>query len=590
MASIVSSLYVVAVAFQRRIQLRGNALALGVIGTGLAWWALADLLGWAIGGPAGYPGTNCIILPVAMPGITVATAGFYLLARATVDPDGAVKPVVIGLLSIEPVLIIVAGATNSLHHSVISCSAESATGSASIAFGSMFWLHSLYSYVLVGLGVFAVCRNLIRTIDRRKRKMALVIVAVSIPVAGNVVSLSIGPRWPDVTALFFSASAILICVGILRARIFDVLPIARAGVFDLLNEGVVVFDERGRLVDINPTGEELIFGARFEDLPSRPNTETTETELATFTRLIGPPSPDPTIVTWRDRLLEVRFSEVSDARERVLGRALMIWDVTVAHRQREALDATNRALIEKLAQIEELQRDLAYQAARDPLTGLYNRRYLHDVVENRVRGYHENHENISLVIMDIDHFKLINDTFGHHYGDHVLATVADRIADVLGPLDTAARIGGDEIVLILPTTSEDRAAELLQLLGNRLRTTPVEFGSGLTPDTVTFSAGVASTDTTDIDSGEIIPQLLQAADAAMYEAKQRGRNRIVTAADRRRRPNTNHGSALPGGYRGPDVADRLRTATVVVRDVRAAGSRHTITPDPATTSNDDTRR
>ncbi|UAK25476.1 sensor domain-containing diguanylate cyclase [Sphingomonas nostoxanthinifaciens] len=170
-----------------------------------------------------------------------------------------------------------------------------------------------------------------------------------------------------------------------------------------------------------------------------------------------------------------------------------------------------------------LREKLRTQALRDPLTGLYNRRYMEDVLERCVNLSERNGSALSVVMIDLDHFKLLNDEHGHALGDAVLREVAGAIVGAIRPCDVACRYGGEELLVILPDCSLDDAATKANVLRAR-----IESLSDNHQCRVTASFGVASMP----DNATKASELVAAADGALYAAKQSGRNRVV-AAERR---------------------------------------------------------
>lgn len=164
-------------------------------------------------------------------------------------------------------------------------------------------------------------------------------------------------------------------------------------------------------------------------------------------------------------------------------------------------------------------------ALKDPLTGLFNRRYMSQHLETLLKSASPA-KPISLLIMDIDYFNQVNNTYGHLAGDDVLRQFADRLVENLRGVDLACRYGGEEFVVVLSDTEPDVAC----LVGERLRravektTFPVEQASAQVP--VTVSIGVASSAGGDDSSSA----LLRRADQALYRAKREGRNRVIAQA------------------------------------------------------------
>ena len=160
----------------------------------------------------------------------------------------------------------------------------------------------------------------------------------------------------------------------------------------------------------------------------------------------------------------------------------------------------------------------------DPLTMLYNRRYMMSALERELHRAQRKGAPLSLIIMDIDHFKRINDTFGHQQGDVVLMRVAELARQSLRSYDVAARYGGEEFVLILPETSHEEALHVADRL--RLAIQQEAFAAPINTTRITISMGVASFPCPGLTT---IDDLIRAADEALYRAKQSGRNRVVSS-------------------------------------------------------------
>jgi diguanylate cyclase (GGDEF)-like protein len=157
---------------------------------------------------------------------------------------------------------------------------------------------------------------------------------------------------------------------------------------------------------------------------------------------------------------------------------------------------------------------------RDPLTGPHNRRYLFDFAQTKVERGRRYGSRLSVLMIDLDHFKNINDTYGHDVGDKVLREAARSCNEILRKIDVLGRYGGEEFVMILPETGLIDAVALGQRLRNRIEL--LEVYSGSTRVKVTASIGVASLSA--LDAG--IESVLVRADEAMYQAKSSGRNQV----------------------------------------------------------------
>lgn len=159
----------------------------------------------------------------------------------------------------------------------------------------------------------------------------------------------------------------------------------------------------------------------------------------------------------------------------------------------------------------------------DSLTGLWNLRYFERRAEEEVERATRFGHHLALLVADIDHFKAVNDRFGHPAGDRVLVEVSRRMGDEVREVDTLARIGGEELVLVLPETSVEGALQTAGRIRRRVGASPIATGVGEV--TVTISLGVAAFP----QHGTTAAELLRAADRAMYAAKAAGRDRVMAA-------------------------------------------------------------
>ncbi len=163
-------------------------------------------------------------------------------------------------------------------------------------------------------------------------------------------------------------------------------------------------------------------------------------------------------------------------------------------------------------------------ANTDGLTGLYNHRYLHQRLEQEIERSGRYRRQLSLVLADIDHFKTYNDTFGHPAGDAMLIAVAEKLLEVSRSSDVVARYGGDELVLILPETPAGEARVMAERARRRIEAIHISADDGSTGAEISLSLGVAA-----LSAGGGKEDLIESADAALYEAKRTGRNRVCLA-------------------------------------------------------------
>jgi diguanylate cyclase (GGDEF)-like protein len=172
----------------------------------------------------------------------------------------------------------------------------------------------------------------------------------------------------------------------------------------------------------------------------------------------------------------------------------------------------------------QLQETLRTQSIRDPLTGLFNRRYMEASLEREMHRSLRRSHPLSIIMLDIDHFKRFNDTFGHDAGDALLSEFGRFLATQVRGEDIACRYGGEEFMLILPDASVEVAAQRAERLREAARQINVQHRRQ-TLEAITISIGVASVPNHAADGEE----LMRAADTALYAAKRQGRDRVVVA-------------------------------------------------------------
>jgi diguanylate cyclase len=188
-----------------------------------------------------------------------------------------------------------------------------------------------------------------------------------------------------------------------------------------------------------------------------------------------------------------------------------------------ARHAANKALQRQLDEIHVLQGKLSEQANRDPLTGLYNRRYLDTTLTRELARCERDGQPLSVMMIDIDHFKQVNDNYGHQAGDTVLIKLATVLQEQARAADVACRYGGEEFMLLLPNMPADVALDRAEQWRAAFADTTVLVDARQLR--VTLSIGVAGYPT----HGHLAQELIQCADRALYRAKAQGRNRVVLA-------------------------------------------------------------
>jgi two-component system cell cycle response regulator len=195
----------------------------------------------------------------------------------------------------------------------------------------------------------------------------------------------------------------------------------------------------------------------------------------------------------------------------------------------EELSLRAKTLINRKKQNDALRatvRSGLHAAITDPLTGLYNRRYLEPHLARMAEQATVSKRGFAVMMLDIDHFKAVNDAYGHAAGDMVLMQIADRLRENLRAIDLVARIGGEEFLIAMPRTSVRQAKLAADRLRRTIHNKPFEVGARHAPINVTISVGVAVSGQDGVDAFPLT-QLCDSADKALYAAKSAGRNQVA---------------------------------------------------------------
>lgn len=208
-------------------------------------------------------------------------------------------------------------------------------------------------------------------------------------------------------------------------------------------------------------------------------------------------------------------------RIRLLQDAKLAAENTVRKNLELRQEELERVVAERTAELEVARNKAEHLALTDPLTGIANRRGLLELAEREIKLAIRHRRPLAVVMLDLDHFKRVNDTYGHAEGDRVLGSIVSAAQKEIRDTDLFGRVGGEEFLLILPDTTADAAVAVAERVRMRIAE---EVTVGVPPEPVTASLGVAWLTATTRD----LEALESAADAALYTAKRNGRNRVAT--------------------------------------------------------------
>jgi diguanylate cyclase (GGDEF)-like protein/PAS domain S-box-containing protein len=394
--------------------------------------------------------------------------------------------------------------------------------------GSWYVVALIYSYLLSLAAIGLLLRRAVQYRNIYRRQMVVLIAAVLIPILANIVyqwALSFRPDSSlriDLTPISFTITAALIALGVFGLRIFELIPIARHTVLEYIPEMVFVVDAHDRLVDANPIAREAL-GKSMDEIVGKDPLEVFREWPQLLNRFLTANETREEVQIPGDlpRTLELVVSALYNQFNELEGRIILAHDVTDRKWLENDLKYANESLTHQLAEINKLRADLQEQAIRDPLTNVYNRRYLAEFLGKEVARAERENAPLSVVIMDVDNFKQFNDSNGHKCGDVVLQAIANFLVEHTRRGDIVCRYGGEEFVIVMPGATLEDGYERAEIWRQNFSETPVEYDDMNL--FTTFSAGVAMYP----QHGVTDEALLQAADRALYQSKNAGKNKVT---------------------------------------------------------------
>lgn len=382
--------------------------------------------------------------------------------------------------------------------------------------GFWFWVNVTYQYGIILLVIIFMLQAVWKRSPLFHRQALWIATGLSFPIAGNIATfLGINPLpGVDLTPITFAFTGVLISTAVIFHGLFDLIPISRDVLVETNPDGVLLLDSNKRLIDINPAAQrimhlpaESLIGLPVKDvLSSVPGLD----ELLAGK---GPGRIEMVIHEPEQRYIQMSTEGLVHHPSGLVGQLVICRDITEQKNN-------ELRLREQYDEITALKETLSEQAIRDPLTGMYNRRYLYETLPREIARSERSGSPMCVAILDMDNFKSINDTFGHAAGDHVLVELSRYLEKNTRQGDMVVRYGGEEFLISLSNTPADAAYYRVEGWLTHFATTIIPYNEAQI--IATFSAGIAVFP----DDGLTAEQLINQADSLLYQAKEAGKCRI----------------------------------------------------------------
>jgi diguanylate cyclase (GGDEF)-like protein/PAS domain S-box-containing protein len=513
-----STTVIAAIVWQRRENPSARVLLWLTIA--MVWWDMTYAFHWmGLTQPQ-----NFFWLDATYAGVVMVPTLFLIFILNFTNQGHWLKHRLVWLLLLEPLITLIALWTDP-YHDLFFGGLRQADAGAILNGGPFYWINIIYSFSLVFIGYLVLLLKFRKETALYRLQAGTILVGATIPWIFVTIGVAgISPfKNLDLTPFGFTFTSIAFTIGLLRYRLLDIIPLARDLLVENLRDGIMVLDLSNRVVDINPSLAKIL-RLTYDQLIGKPiekvcgsmpvlNEICIQESTGTFETHIT----NHNTITY----YEINSSTIQDKRASFIGRLIEIRNITDLKTTELKLREANKQLTRQVAEIEELRQQMEEMAIHDSLTGLFNRRTLADFLEREIAQAQRSSRPLVVVLMDIDHFKNINDDFGHQAGDRVLIELGQLILQKTRQGDFACRFGGEEFVIVIPEIEIPDALRRIDQLREEVNGRIFLFNQQSMQ--ITLSAGIAVYP----KNGETIDALLFASDQALYMAKNSGRNRVV---------------------------------------------------------------
>lgn len=476
------------------------------------------------------PNWQIFWLDVLTFGAVMGTPAFWAFGVEFTNRGRWLTPRNILLVCIIPIISVILGWTTDIHglfYEVRDFANKLPNGDWNFAAGPFYWIYIVYSYSVAIFTVGLFIHAFFHSSSVYRRQTITILVGTLVPLIGNIaytLLIGVGKGEIDPTPLLFTIMSVIYAIGLFWYRLFDMIPIARHTLVENMQDGVIVIDDQNRIMDVNPSAlrwlnwtQSLPLGKDIQDLLPGWLEQFSEfpSHLYVDTEFHTPNNPN--------YFFDLRIEPLMNKKGKQTGRLIVLRDIT---RQKSAekalLDAHNRLRLH-LKEIEILQDELREQAIRDPLTGLFNRRYMEETLERELARAIREGTSIGICMADIDGFKSFNDQHGHRAGDMILKHLADIFLSYSRAEDVVCRYGGEEFLILLPGADLEVTSRRAEDWRRAFEQSKIEFEGEILSTTLSLGVTVFP------QRGQTSEDLLKLADEAMYISKHNGRNQVSIA-------------------------------------------------------------
>jgi len=499
--SVIIILILIIIALQKRKVLGASAFA-GLLSAGFfyAFGSIFEITSVSVQ-------TIHFWLSVEYLGIACLGPFWFILARTLADKMSPESKKLIPLYFILPVLVFIAVATNNFHKLFYTSIDISYSGPFTIPVlgkGPIYWISMIYMNAMILSGAVVSCEQFIRAAPVYKKQSAMLFLASLMPWIGMFIyQLGLSPYHLDIAPLGITLSVIIFAWAMFRYRLFDLSPIVHENVFEGMRDGVAVFDTKWRFLGANPAIRAIVKELSYNKIGE--NAYELLKERGDLLKILTDKNEQKAelsiLIDDKRKYYELTVGDMKNSKGRILGSILTMTDVS-----------TQAELLELLRE----------QATTDQLTGIHNRRSFFELAKHELERAKRNQSCLSLIMIDIDHFKIINDTFGHLAGDEVLKECTRVWTKELRTIDIFGRFGGEEFVALLPDTGVKEAMKIAERLRKAMEKSSCTCNEKTT--CISASFGVSGRElVSDLELETIIHE----SDTALYEAKKNGRNKVM---------------------------------------------------------------